>query len=193
MMLPGDLRGFLLEADLSTSDFAKLIDVTPRAVSLWLSSERSIPGPVEAYARVYKSLPTGNRQRECALLKEDKSTMRDGMYAVQYHSVGGGGYATVVFEGGRIYGADPTGGKYDGYYTYDQATGMALAQVKVTMPPNVPAVFGPAYPFEWSIDITGNLDPRLERGHVQFTTAMGPTIDAQYQFLRDVPTSGASL
>jgi hypothetical protein len=191
-MMPKELRAFLLEAGLSSSDFAKLIEVTPRAVTMWLSRERSIPGPVEAYTRIFRTLPTGIRQREFSRLREAKATMRDGMYAVQYQSVGGGGYATVVFDGGRIYGADPFGGKYDGYYTYDDSTGMALAQVKVTLPPNVPAVFGPAYPFEWSVDISGNMDPRLERGHVQFATPMGPSIDAQYQFLRELPTSPGS-
>lgn len=188
VMTAADLRSFLLEARLSQAEFAKLVDVTPRAISMWLSDERKIPGPVDAYARVFRGLTVGTRQAEVRRLKEIKATMRDGMYAVLYHSGTQGGYATVILDNGRAYGADPAGGKYDGHYDYDDATNLAKVQLKVTFPPHVPAVFAPAQPFEWSVDITGDLDPRLDRGFVAFTTALGPTIQAQYQFLRELPT-----
>ncbi len=117
--------------------------------------------------------------------------MREGMYAVFYHSqtdAGSGlGYATMILEGGKAYGADPFGGTYDGDYAYDEATGTADVRLKVTFPPNVQAVFGPVHPYEWSIDIIGKVDPNLDRGFTEFTTALGPTIKAQYQFLRTLP------
>ena len=115
--------------------------------------------------------------------------MRDGMYAVQYHSGLSEGYAMIILDAGRAYGADPAGGRYDGYYEYDDITGTANVQLKVSFPPNVPAVFAPAQPFEWSVDILGRVDPRLERGHIEFTTTLGPKILAQYQFLRELPTA----
>jgi hypothetical protein len=165
------------------------MEVTPRAVSLWLSGERSVPGPVVGYARVFRSLSASDRWIEILRIRETKSIMRDGMYAVQYQSGADRGYATMVLEGGRAYGADPVGGKYDGHYGYDEATGMARVQLKVTFPPGVAAVFAPAQPFEWSVDMAGDVDPRLDRGYIEFTTALGPKIQAQYQFLRELPTA----
>ena len=80
------------------------------------------------------------------------------------------------------------GGKYDGDYVYNGATGLAMVHLKVTFPPNIPAVFAPAQPFEWSVDMTGNMDPRVERGFIELTTAaLGQKVQAQYQFLRELP------
>lgn len=188
-MTAEELRAFLRDAGLAPAEFARLLDLTPRAVGLWLSGERAVPGPAEAYARVFVTLPTGARSIELRRLKEAKQSMRDGMYAVQYHSGLSEGYAMIILDAGRAYGADPAGGRYDGYYEYDDITGTANVQLKVSFPPNVPAVFAPAQPFEWSVDILGRVDPRLERGHIEFTTTLGPKILAQYQFLRELPTA----
>lgn len=184
-----DLRFFLAATGLSPSDFARLVDVTPRAVAMWLSGQRTIPGPAAAYARVFSGLPVSARNAELQRLKESEAKMRDGMYAVQYTSIGGAGYATVILDSGRVYGADPLGGKYDGHYEYDVATGMAKVRLKVTSPANVATVFAPAQPFEWSVDIEGYMDPRIDRGHTEFTTPLGPKIQTQYHFLRALPAT----
>jgi Helix-turn-helix len=192
-MLPAELRAFLLESGLTQAQFARLVDVTPRAVTQWLAGARAVPGPVGAYLRVFRAASPSARQLELQRLQESKPTMRDGMYAVQYQSRGPGGvgygYATIVLDSGKVFGADPAGGKYDGEYLYDETVGMAQVRLKVTMPPNVQAVFGPIHPYEWSIDITGTLDPTVETGYTEFRTPLGPTIEAQYQFLRGLPES----
>jgi DNA-binding transcriptional regulator YiaG len=64
-----DLKALLLEVGLSQADFARLIGVTSRAVTLWMNDERAIPGPAEAYARVFRLLPPNIRQTELARLK----------------------------------------------------------------------------------------------------------------------------
>jgi hypothetical protein len=186
-----DLRVFLARTGLSVVDLAKLVDVTPRAVAMWLSGERAIPGPIGAYTRIFSWLPDGARSSELQRLKESEAKMRDGMYGVQYRSGEGAGFATVILDSGRVYGADPLGGKYDGYYAYDVATGLATVKLKVTFPPGAPAVFAAAQPLEWSVDIVGVIDPRLDRGHVVFDTPLGRQIEAQYQFLRDLPATAA--
>jgi hypothetical protein len=189
-MSPTELRSFLADAGLSQSDLARLLDLTPRAIGLWLSEERTIPGPVNAYVRLFKCLPPSIRQSEMRRLKETKIAMRDGMYAVQYQDQTGTsyGYATVILDNGKIHGADPVGGKYDGDYAYNDATRLAMVHLKATFPPNIPAVFAPAQPFEWSVDMTGNMDPRVERGFIELTTApLGQKVQAQYQFLRELP------
>jgi hypothetical protein len=187
-----DLRAFLERTDLPQGQFAKLLDVTPRAVSLWLAEERALPGPAEAYIRLFEAMPKTLRHIELQRLKESVPRMRDGMFAVFYHSqteAGTGlGYATMILDGGKAYGADPFGGTYDGDYAYDEATETADVHLKVTFPPNVQAVFGPVHPYEWSIDITGKVDPNLDRGFTEFATVIGPKIKAQYQFLRTLPS-----
>ena len=187
-----ELRAFLAETGLSQGDLAKLLEVSPRAIGFWLSEERAIPGAVDAYARLFKSLPPSLRQTETRRLKETKPTMRDGMYAVVYQNASSTsyGYGTVIFDDGRIYGADPAGGKYDGDYTYDDASQLATIHLKVTFPPNVPAVFAPAQPFEWSVDMTAVIDPRADKGLIELTTALGK-VQAQYQFLRQLPGAAA--
>jgi len=66
---------------LSSPDFARLVGVTPRAVSLWLASQREVPGPVRAYARLLLSLPPPLRRAEIEnALTERKIPMRPYKY-----------------------------------------------------------------------------------------------------------------
>ncbi len=183
------LRAFLVMTGLSPGEFARLVDVTPRAVTMWLSGERAVPGPAAAYARVFAGMPPTARYSELVRIKESEIKMRDGMYAVVYQGTQGAGYATVLFDNGRVYGADPFGAKYDGYYDYDVSSGLAELHVKLTFPPHVAPVFADAQPFEWSVDIVGHMDPRHERGLADFKTTLGHKIQTQYQFLRELPPS----
>jgi hypothetical protein len=164
---------------------------TPRAVAFWLTGERTIPGPVEAYLRVFQALTPNLLSVERSRLKERQPSMREGMYAVVYHddSARNYGYATVLLADGRIHGADVLGSRYDGSYAYDEGLARARVHLKVTFPPNVAPVFAPAQPFEWAVDMTTYMDPRLERGFLELTTALGQNIQAQYQFLRGLPAA----
>jgi hypothetical protein len=149
--------------------------------------DRGIPGPVEAYARLLHSVPLSVRQVELQRLKERKTAMRDGMYGVQYESVAGAGVGVLVLDNGRVFGADPFGGKYDGEYLYDEGSGLAELRLKLTFAPNAPAVFGISHPYEWSIDVTAKIDPRLDSGRTRIATPVGPHIDAQYRYMRALP------
>lgn len=55
-MTGSGLRAELAALRLSQVDFAGLLFVTPRAVHLWLTDERKIPGPVIAWLAIFKSL-----------------------------------------------------------------------------------------------------------------------------------------
>jgi hypothetical protein len=184
-----DLRGFLREVGLSQADLAGLLDVTPRAVTFWLTAERTIPGPVQAYARLFQALTPASRHVERSRLKERPNRMREGLYAVSYQNEAATnyGYATVILENGSIHGADVLGSMYDGDYAYNEAVARAEVHLKVTFPANVAAVFAPAQPFEWSVDMSTYMDPQLERGFLELTTTLGQKIRAQYQFLRGLP------
>ena len=115
--------------------------------------------------------------------------MREGMYGVEFQSVAGTGVGVLILENGRAYGADGGGGKYDGDYVYNEATGLADLKLKLTFAPNTPAVFGISHPYEWAIDVTAKLDPRQERGRLRLATPIGPAVDVGYRYLRALPVA----
>src|SRR5262249_37290464 len=111
--MDSNLRSMLQELGISQVDFAKLIDVSPRAVTNWLNGERSLPGPVIAYANLLTSVPMAIRQSELARVQGRKAPMREGMYLINYgvkaapQNAGiNEGSATLAFEGGSVYGAE---------------------------------------------------------------------------------------
>jgi len=190
-----ELKASVKELGLSPQDFARLAGVTPRAVSLWVSGERAIPGPLEAYLRSLKLLPPHLRQVEFNRLKGEGSMMRDGMYGITFQSPvrgGGAGLGALIFDNGRVYGSDSERVRYDGEYIYHEATGLADVKLKVTFPPNVMSVFGVKNPYEWAFDVTATIDPRRDLGDVQVRTSIGQAITAQFRFLRSLPESVAA-
>lgn len=188
-MIESDLRQILSEVGITQADFARLIGVTARAVALWMSGERSIPGPAESYARLLQSLPANLRQIELARLKNKRNDMRDGMYGVQFESISASGQGMIILDTGRAYGADAVGCKFDGEYIFNDVTGLADIDLKVTYPPNVASVFGTVHPYEWSIELKISLNPRVDSGALQISTPLGPDIKATYNFLRTLPDS----
>jgi DNA-binding transcriptional regulator YiaG len=56
-MNAAELRSILSALGLSQVDLARLILISPRAVNLWATGERVVPGPVAAYLRLILSLP----------------------------------------------------------------------------------------------------------------------------------------
>jgi transcriptional regulator with XRE-family HTH domain len=182
-----DLREILSAIGVSQADFARLVGVTARAVSLWMAGDREIPGAVEAYARLLHALPASLRQIELGRLKQRRTSMRDGMYAVQYQSSNGSGLGTLILENGKAWGADPYGGAFDGDYLFDEASGLAELRMKVTFKANAESIFGIRHPYEWSIDLTTWLDPKADQGNLTMATPIGKSLDARYRFLRGLP------
>jgi hypothetical protein len=156
-----------------------------------MAGDRAIPGAVEAYARLLSLSTPGTVQRELKNLKASGTAMRDGLYSVDYQSNYGAGvgvgYGVLILDMGRAFGADPFGGKYDGEYLYDEKTGFAELRLKLTFPPNAPAVFGVSNPYEWAIDVKAKIDPRLDSGETRIETPVGPHIDVKYRYLRALP------
>src|ERR1700730_16802049 len=101
-----ELKRFLDEIGVNQVQLARLLDVTPRGVNLWMTGQRSVPGPAAAYVRLLASVPVGVRQVELAKINDEVKTMKDGMYLIDYAGGAGTGHGTLVFEGGTIYGAD---------------------------------------------------------------------------------------
>jgi predicted transcriptional regulator len=54
----------------SPTELARLLHVTPRAVSMWLSGERTVGGPVVAYVELLAGLPRHCQVEELMRLRE---------------------------------------------------------------------------------------------------------------------------
>lgn len=186
-MISTDLKAFLSEFELTQADFARLVGVTVRAVTLWISEERSIPGPVNAYARLFQLLPANLRQIELNRLKQKGTNMRDGIFGITFQGQHGRGMGMLIFDNGRVYGTDEAGVRYDGDYLFDEGSGLANVKVKVMFPPNIRSVQGISNPYEWSIDITTTFDPRQNAGKLMLRTSLNRPLSAQYVFLRNLP------
>jgi len=186
-MLSNELKAFISELGISQADFARLVGVTSRAVTLWLAEERAIPGPVESYVRLLQVLPGSLKYIELGRLKEKGTGMRDGMYGITFQGQQGAGTGVLVFDNGRIYGTDTEGVRFDGEYVFHDTSGLADVKVKVTFPPNVTAVFGISNPYEWSFDVTTAFHPMRKSGPLPVKTSLGKVINAQFVFLRSLP------
>jgi hypothetical protein len=93
----------------------------------------------------------------------------------------------LVFDGGRIYGTDSEGARYDGTYVYQDDSGLVDVILKVTFLPDVRTVFGISNPYEWSIDVSGHFDPKQNAGPIEVKTSLGRAISAQFKYLRPLP------
>jgi len=186
-MTGDELKTALAEVSLSQVDFARLVGVTSRAVALWMSEGRAIPGPAEGYLRLFQLLPANLRQIELGRLKERGTPMRDGMYGINFQGHQSAGIGVLVFDAGRIYGTDTQGVRYDGEYIFNETTHRADVKVKVSFPPNVVSVFGVSNPYEWAFDVTTSFDPKLNSGPLDVRTSIGQPLNAHYVYLRALP------
>jgi hypothetical protein len=152
-----------------------------------MTGDRSIPGPIVAYLRVYEILPTALRAVELRALETGGPKMRDGMFAVEYVGAQGGGGASLVFQDGLVYGVDVGDASYDGTYEFDARSGLVNVRVKITFPPGGMTVFGVSNPYEWSIDAESQFDPLQNSGPLQIRTSFGKIVDAKFRFLRTLP------
>jgi len=181
------LRSALSDIEINQAELATLVGVTPRAVSLWMTGGRSVPGPVEAYVNLMKMLPIEIRQAEISRLEKGVRTMKEGMYLVEFAGRAGEGACALIFDGGRIYGADTAAAKYDGTYVFNDSTGLVEVSIRVEMPANVESVIGFNQPFDWILEVTTTMDPDWDQKDIEVQTNLGQPIRATYRFLRTIP------
>ena len=189
-MLSRELRLALDEFDLSQVELARLVGVTPRAVNMWMQGDREIPGPVEAYIKLFSILPAAMRADERARAAGKEKTMREGMYQIHFHTAGdpqNWGVGTLVFDGGKVYGIDAGGAKYDGEYQLSENSGLVDVNLKVVFPPHGMSIFGIEHPYEWAIEVRTQLDPKKDSGPLIATTSLGHQVQASYLFVRSMP------
>jgi hypothetical protein len=181
-----ELRQSLSSLAITQLDLARLLGVTSRAVSLWATDERGVPGPAAAYLRLLLALPKALQAKELATLKQEKSIMCEGMYLFTYQGHTGVGLGMIVLTDGHAFGTD-TGVQYDGTYAPSPTRpGFVDLQLKATVPPGIGLVQGvPPQPVEYRFDLNCTF-PARGSADLQIPTPFG-AVRAQVRFLRDIP------
>jgi hypothetical protein len=182
----GDLPGTLTDLGLSKVEFARLAGVTPRAVNLWISGEREIPGPVRAYLRLFASLPKAAQAQELASLRNEDPKIFEGMYSIAFRGREGEGVGILVLMGGRIFGSDGSV-SYDGRYEPNsKRPGFIEASLRLTVPPGVSLVVGRRpQPAAYWFDLRASIAVRAPTS-LKVDTPYG-TVHVTVDYLRDIP------
>ena len=136
-----ELRGVLKTLEISSSQLADLLTVTTRAVDMWLSGEREVSGPAEAYINLLVSLPKALFAKELTRLKKEPE-MLEGMYRLDFSGNAGFGIAALVLKNGSVFGSDVAGVQYDGSYEPTGIPGEVSMSLMLSVPPGVTLVQG---------------------------------------------------
>lgn len=185
-MICSELRYALEKLRVSQADLARLLSVTPRAVSTWVTDNKSeVPGPVASYVRLLMSLPQEQQLREMSRLRYEGAKMLDGLYKIEYSGPAGNGFGSLIFNQGRIQGADFGGVLYDGLYSHNPGENTLSINVRATVPPSVWLVQGvPAQKEPYSFDITGKIAIQGQ-SFVTVQTSFGP-VNVRFDFMRGI-------
>ena len=142
------LKETLDRLGLKQSELARLIDMSPRSVSLWATGDSPIPGPVAAYLRVLQALPPHCLAEELRRVKGRSKMLDEGLYNVEYRSsddpVGSAatGSALAVLRNGKILGSDRWGAVFMGSYDYDANDETNAVHLRLHVPPDGELVTG---------------------------------------------------
>jgi transcriptional regulator with XRE-family HTH domain len=173
---------------LSQVEFAKLVDVTPRAVNTWAIGDRSVPGPAAAYLNLFEQAPPALRAIELARAKETSMNLREGMFLLQFTGMKDWGAGVLILENGIIYGADIGRVLYDGTYEFDASAGLIRGNIHVRIPPGTTTVQGTKFPYEIAFDVPVSFPRDADDYAFQIKTPIGP-VNARIQFLRRIPNA----
>ena len=161
------LKESLERLGLKQSEFARLIEMSPRTVSLWATGESPLPGPVTAYLRVLQLLPADVRAEEIRRVQGRSKMIDEGLYNVEYRSVSqsdcslddASGSALAVLRNGKILGSDRWGAVFMGSYEFDPVSETNAVHLRLHVPPQGEVVTGfAAGPDGASIEIAGQFD-----------------------------------
>jgi hypothetical protein len=106
----------------------------------------------------------------------------EGIYAVFFSGTASEGYGLLVFQNGKITGADPMGVIFDGYYEIDTNI---RARIDVKAPPNGTLIQGvtagpEGLTYQAQVDLSMDF---LEKPFVSVQTPLGP-VNVRFKLLR---------
>ncbi len=180
------LRAKISGWNLSQTEFAQWLQVSPGAVTQWLAETRAIPGPVVAFIKLFESLPSSLQNLQLSQVKGHSDM--EGMYVIEFAGSAGVGGATLTFKDGKVYGFDLGGGIYDGHYRAGAQPGTTEVEVVVKMPAGSPSVIrGIVQPFDWTVIAKATLPNNVTSAHIQVQTNMGETLAAKFTRMRGLP------
>jgi DNA-binding transcriptional regulator YiaG len=187
-MVEESLRNSLNLLGISAVEFARLINVTPRAVHLWLNEDRELSGPAIAYLRLFQSLPRAMQVKEIARIRQEDPMGNEGMYSFQFAGAQGAGVGALVLNNGRAFGSDG-GVLYDGTYEPNRSRpGFVDVKLHLTVPPGTALVQGvPPQPMTFGFDLACTFSTRGQTD-VSVATPYGH-VQGRVSFLRDVPST----
>jgi transcriptional regulator with XRE-family HTH domain len=182
------LKDILERLGLKQTEFAKLLGVSPRTVSLWATGETPVPGPVLAYLRVLQALPAAALEAELARLEGRNQMLDEGIYHIAYRGeTEDVGAATLVLRNGRLVGTDIAGGSFDGTYEYDPATGLNNVVVALKVPAGGTLVTGlSAGPLGATIPIVAAFKRAAPRS-IAIVNVAGRPVEVELTFVRPLP------
>ena len=186
------LKNTLQRLGLKQIELARLIDVSPRTVSLWATGDAPLPGPVAAYLRLLSNLSTKERAAELARINGRQKMFDEGLYALRYthaekdqHETGS---ALAVLRSGKILGSDRWGGVFSGSYEFEPATETNTMHVRLSVPPDGELITGhQAGPEGATIDIVGTFVRATPLSTATVDVAGNP-VDIELTYLGPLPT-----
>lgn len=185
------LKETLERLGLRQSELARLIEVSPRTVSLWATGEIAIPGPAAAYLRVLQLLPADVLARELRRIEGRSRMMDEGLYNVEYRSNAcvdqERGSALAALRNGKILGSDRWGGVFMGSYEYDPVTERNSVHLRLSVPPEGRLVTGfSAGPEGATLDVVGSFERAAPITKAQALVA-GEPVEVTMTYLGPLP------
>jgi hypothetical protein len=187
-----ELEDAIQKLGLTKTAFARLVDVSVRAVNLWTSEQRKVPGPVVSYVKLLLSLPIALREVELARIKSEPPTPLEGFFLMTLKGQEKDetrGF--ILLASGRVFGSDGTV-SYDGTYKPSSKEGFLDVEVTVTVPEGVRLVTGfPEKDVPYSFRVNATLPAPRSAKHQEevetpVQTPFGP-VELKLQFLREFP------
>ena len=142
------LKRILNRLGLKQTEFAQLLEVSPRTVSLWATGTVGLPGPVKAYLRMLQSSEPSRLATEIARLSKNQPGVDDGLYSLSYGAADAvdveafTGNAVALLKAGRVVGSDNQGGTFEGTYRFDTVRQTNHFRVWLRVPPTGELVTG---------------------------------------------------
>lgn len=190
-MFKRSLKDTLERFGLKQTEFARLLDVSPRTVSLWSTGETALPGPVVAYLRVLQLLPAEALAEELRRVKGRSKMMDEGIYGLEYRAEFMGeaetGSALAALRNGKILGSDRWGGVFVGSYDYDPVSERNSVHLRLSVPPEGRLITGfSAGPEGAAIDIVGSFE-RAAPVTTAITKVAGHPVEVTMKYLGPLP------